>query len=516
MDLNQLLTLINPVIRFYKWIYILYLHKINPFIRFCYLNLTSMMIGRKQEKKTLQHILDKKKSSFVAVTGRRRIGKSYLIDNFFEKNLCFRVTGIQNATLQKQIRNFADRISAFSKNPIPTNPNNWQEVFFHLRWYLSSLDKKTKQVIFIDELPWIATARSGYLQLLAHLWNDYLSKEKHFILVVCGSASSWLTSKIVNDKGGLHNRITDIINLKPFNLKETKLFLEAQNISLNPQEIAKLYMTLGGVPFYLEQVKKGDSAAIAIERICFSDKGALKHEYDNLYKALFRNSDKHEAIVKTLAKKSKGLTRKELINLSKINAGGSYTRTIDDLLLSGFITEFIPFGKKKRGVKYRLNDEFSIFYHRFMKKNKKFVNGMWSQITATQSYKIWQGYAFENLCFKHIDEIKKAIGIAAVYTEVSSYDIVGNSDEKGFQIDLLIDRNDNVINLCEIKYHAAPFKMDKKYANYLIERSQRFVERSKTKKQIFNTLITNFPFVDNVHSTGVIDVKIGLDDIFDD
>jgi len=426
--------------------------------------------------------------------------------------MCFRITGIQNAGIQQQLSNFSVGLSEYSKTPTISRFANWQEAFFQLRHYLSTLDKRSKKVIFIDELPWIALAKSGFLQLLAHLWNDYLSKENHFILVVCGSASSWLTQNIVNDTGGLHNRLTDIINLQPFTIAETKGFLK--HLNLSNQEICKLYMTFGGVPFYLEQIRKGESTAVAIERICFSNEGILKNEYDNLYRALFKNAQHHESVIVALAKKRSGLTRLEIIDNSKTKPGGIYNRTVSDLLLSGFITEFIPFGKKKRGVKYRLNDEFSIFYHRFMKPNKNYIKGIWSQISASQTYKIWAGFAFENLCLKHISEIKSTIGIAAVYTETSSYSIAGNRDEKGLQIDLLIDRKDGVINLCEMKYYGASFKIDKKYARELRERKQRFITHTKTNKQVFVTFITCHGLLNNEYSSEMVDVEIVLGDFF--
>jgi len=472
------------------------------------------MIGREPEVQKLERILKKNKSSFLAVTGRRRIGKTYIIDKFFQKSMCFRLTGIQDGSTEEQLANFAIKLMEFSQTPTLSVPKNWQEGFFQLKIYLSKLDKRSKKVIFIDELPWVSTARSGFLQLLAHLWNDYLSKEKHFVLVVCGSSSSWLARKIVNDKGGLHNRLTDLINLQPFNISETKAFLKSLNIKLSHQEISKLYMTFGGVPFYLEQIRKGESAGVAIERICFAKEGVLKNEYDNLYKALFKNAANHESVILALSKKPMGLTREEIIAKSKIKAGGIYTRTMEDLLLSGFITEFIPFGKKKRGAMYRLNDEFSIFYHRFMKTNKKYIKGMWAQISASQVYKIWTGYAFETLCFNHISEIKKAMGISGVYTETSSLRVEGSGAEKGFQVDLIISRKDDVINLCEIKYYAASFIIDKKYATELVNRRQRFIEHTGTKKQVFNTFISNYGIIENEYAHEIVDAEIVLDQLF--
>ncbi len=469
------------------------------------------MIGRENQQKKLKELLKVNKSSFLAVTGRRRVGKTYLIDTFFSNDICFRLTGIQHADLKSQLKNFASKLS--EKNNLEENKfTNWQDAFLELKKYLTSLDKKTKKVIFLDELPWVVTPKSKFLQFLAHLWNDYLSKEKHFILVVCGSSTSWITKKIINDKGGLHNRITEIINLKPFNLTETKAFFEHLNFKLTLHELVKYYMILGGIPYYLEQLKRGESSTIAIERLCFFNDGKLKNEYQNLYKALFKNAENHEAIVKVLANTKSGLTRNEIIKNTKIKTGGPYNRTIDDLLQSGFIKEFIPFNRKKRGVIYKLNDEYSIFYHKFIKPNSNYTNGMWSQLAASQTYKIWSGYSFELLCFNHIDSIKKALGIAAVFTKISSLRIEGNKYEKGFQIDLIIDRNDAVINLCEIKYYAASFKIDKKYAKELTERKQRFIEHTKTKKQVFTTFITNHPIFENEYKRDVVAVNISLED----
>ncbi|WP_205677764.1 AAA family ATPase [Brumimicrobium salinarum] len=329
------------------------------------------MTGRKEQENLMNGFINKNKSTFLAVTGRRRVGKTYLIDEVYGNHLCLRITGIQDADTQAQINNFTQKIAEYSKLPIVTPPNNWQEVFSLLKIYLKALSKSKKQVIFIDELPWIATKRSGFVQLLAHLWNDYLSKEKHFILVVCGSATSWIAEKIVNDKGGFHNRLDQVLQLNPFTLKETKAFLKHKGIKLTDQAITEIYMVMGGIPYYLDQIKKGESVRQIIERLCFDENGILKNEYDNLYKALFENANNHEAIVAALATSQSGLTRKQIINKSKVKEGGPYTRAMNDLLISGFVEEVVPYGRSKRGALYRLIDEYSVFYHKFIVKNKK-------------------------------------------------------------------------------------------------------------------------------------------------
>lgn len=471
------------------------------------------MIGRKEERKKIEGLLQSKRSEFLAVTGRRRVGKTFLIDTLLQEHYCFSLTGIQNANTQAQLINFAVKIAEYDGTDTPNIPSNWQLAFLQLKTYLKTLAKDKKQVIFIDELPWVHTAKSGFIQMLAHFWNDYLSKESHFILVICGSATSWISKKIINDPGGLHNRVTEIIHLHPFSLKETKLFLESKQLRLSNQAIAKIYMTLGGIPFYLENLRKGESFAVAIERMCFAPNGLLHNEYNNLYKALFTNADLHQAIVEVLAAHQYGLSHTAILEQLKMKSTGSYQRAIEELILSDFVIENTPFHRKKRGTIYRLTDEYSIFYHRFIKPNRKYTPGIWQQLAASQSYKIWAGYAFETLCHKHIDAIKEALGIRNVYTEISSLRVATTEELDGFQIDLIIDRKDNSINLCEIKFHAAPFSIQKQYYQQLIQKRARFITYTATPKQVFLTLITNHGLVENAYASEIVDAKVNLEDM---
>ena len=470
------------------------------------------MVGRREQIETLKGCLSANRSSFVAITGRRRVGKTFLVDEVFKQNICLRITGIQNADQKTQIANFTQKLMEYSKIPVVTPPKNWQQVFFLLKAYLNGLPTDVKQVIFLDELPWMATARSSFVQILAHIWNDYLSKHKHFILVICGSATSWISKKIVNDKGGLHNRLSHVVHLKPFNLSETKEFLKSKGIQMTNDALAEIYMTMGGIPFYLDSIKKGDSVSSTLDSMCFSEGGLLKYEYDNLYKALFENPENHEAIVSALATSKSGLTRKEITQKSKVGEGGPYTRTMDELLISGFVSEQTPFGKKKQGAVYRLTDEFSLFYHKFIKGNKKAAKGYWATVYDTQAYKIWCGYAFEVLCFRHLPEIKQKLGISGVYMETGSYVHRGDQTSEGFQIDLILDRKDKAINLCECKFYQSEVKVDKVYAEKLLKRKALFRLATKTRKTIFTTFITNYPHLQNDYASSVIDSYLSVDD----
>jgi uncharacterized protein len=472
------------------------------------------MIGREEQLEQINILLKSNKSEFVSVLGRRRIGKTYLIDQAFKEMICFQLTGIQMANTEVQLDNFNKKLFFYSKAKyISTAPNNWADAFFQLKSYLDTLSKKQKQVIVLDELPWIFTVKSGFLQQLAHLWNDYLSKHQHFILVVCGSASSWIAKNITNNKGGLHNRLTQTIEVKPFTLQETELFLASKKIKLSHQDITKIYMAIGGIPYYLDDIRRGENSTLAIERMCFKDGGKLKIEYDNLYKAIFNHANEHEKIVEALAGSQKGMLRSQIIAKSKVKDGGPFNRTMNELLTCGFIVTINQFGQKKRDEVYRLNDEYTAFYHRFIKPQKKYSEGMWLQQAETQAYKIWLGFAFELLVFRHIDLVKRKLSIAGVYSEVSTYyNNTGKSN--GLQIDLLIDRKDNTINYCEIKFHETTFSIDKAFFHHTQAKIDQFKVMSKTKKQIFVTLITNHATKENDYSIELIDSKVVLDDLF--
>jgi uncharacterized protein len=472
------------------------------------------MIGRKKEIERIKHLLYSNRSEFLAVTGRRRVGKTYLVDNILKEHYCFSITGIQNGNLTAQLINFGVKLMEYDGSLEPKIPKNWQQAFLLLKTHLKTLDRGQKHVIFIDELPWIATPKSNFIQMLAHFWNDFLSKEPHFLLVICGSATSWISHKIVNDSGGLHNRITENIHLYPFTLAETQAFLQHKGFQFTQQEVAKIYMTLGGVPFYLENLRQGESFAASIERICFLPYGILYNEYSNLFQALFSNPEVHISILSALSSRQYGMSHSEIMQFMGLKQPtGSYQRAIEDLLVSDFIIETTAFGKKKRGSIYRLVDEFTIFYHRFMKPNRKYTQGLWQQLAETQVYKIWTGYAFETLCHKHIDAIKHSLGIASVYTEIFSLSVPTSDATEGFQIDLLIDRKDNCINLCEIKFYSAPFSITKEEYEKMLALRQRFIDHTGTKKQVFVTYITNHGVAPNAYAREIVDAEVRLADL---
>lgn len=472
--------------------------------------MSKIIIGREAEKTILNERYNSQKSEFIAITGRRRVGKTYLVNAHFEKVTSFHFSGVLNATLKQQLQGFHFQYSQFFKSKNSENiPSNWMEAFIRLSQQLDRSRKKSKRVIFIDELPWLDTHKSSFLGALEWFWNSW-AINNNVLLIVCGSATSWMINKIVNNKGGLHNRLTKRIHLLPFTLKETTDFLQHKKINLSNYQVTQLYMAMGGIPHYLNEIKPGESAMQTIDRVCFQKEGLLFNEFDNLYRALFKNADNHLKIVLALSKKLKGLSRKELIEASKLKDGGAFSEILEELTWCNFITVTTSFGKTKKDSIYRLTDEFSLFYLKFMHK-KNNVN--WLQLASTSQWKSWSGYAFENVCFKHLMQIKKSLGIEGVFTEFYAFQSVGNKTISGAQIDLLIDRNDGIINLCEIKFCDKKFVLTKSEMLKIQHRIDVFTQVTRTQKTIFPTLITAFEAASNEHFTGFIQQGLSLKDL---
>jgi len=471
------------------------------------------IIGRSEEIAIFNNLLNSQKPELIAIYGRRRVGKTYLIRTFFKDHICFEFTGTIDTDAPKQLYNFAQVLGQYiGKGFVPTTPDHWQEAFVLLTQYLERKRSKKKKVIFFDELPWLDTMHSGFLAAFDYFWNSWCTKRNDIIVIICGSAASWMINKVIHHKGGLHNRISKEIKLLPFTLAETQAFFNAKKIKLDQYQIAQLYMAMGGVPLYLEAVEAGKSAMQNIDRICFSNKGLLRNEFNKLYIALFNNATIHVSIIRALAKKQSGLLRSEIISSAKLKSGGYLSGILNELEESGFITSYLPMDKKAKDTIYRLTDEYSLFYLKFIEHNKSFKSGTWAAIHSSQSYRSWSGYAFENLCLKHIQQIKNSLGIGALHTEQSAW---YNKKEKA-QIDLVIKRADQCINLCEMKFSVAPFELTSKYAKELQHKSMTYKASTQTRSTVFTTLVTTFGVKQNEHSLNHLDQVVLLNELFKD
>lgn len=471
------------------------------------------IIGRKIEQKLLENIIESQEAELLAVFGRRRIGKTYLVRNAYEKQLIFEFSGVHNANLYQQLDIFGIAMSKATGFPIIT-PRSWTQAFKLLTDYLTPLIKNEKKVIFIDEFPWLNTPRSGFMQAFENFWNMWASKEKNLVVVICGSAAAWMIKNIINNRGGLHNRVTRKMRLMPFTLGEAEAFLKERKISLDRYQMTQLYMVMGGVPQYLKMIEKGESAMLAIDRICFTKDGFLHHEFKNLFNSLFDDAASHMLVIKALAKKGKGLTRNEIIESCKLKSGGGTTQLLEELSESGFIEIFNPFGKTAKDSIYKLVDEYSLFYTKFIENGKLKGSGSWANYSTTSSWISWSGYAFENICMKHIKQLKITLGIESVHTEHYMWRYTPKKGENGVQIDLLIDRQDRCINLCEMKFSINEFEITKSYSKELQTKIDVFREKSKTKKTIFLTMVTTNGIKNLRNYVGLVQKEINIDALF--
>lgn len=473
-----------------------------------------MIIGRKKEKEELWDAYKAEYSKFVAVYGRRRVGKTFLIRETFDYSFTFQHTGFANGKMKDQLLSFKASLQNVSGKKY-LQFKNWYEAFFALEEWLGSLPDG-KKIVFFDELPWMDTPRSNFISGLEHFWNSWASARKDILLIVCGSATSWIINKLINNHGGLHNRLTNKILLQPFSLLECEQYVLANNLGMSRYQIVENYMIIGGIPFYWSLLKKDLSMAQNIDALFFSrDTEGLSHEFDQLYASLFNNPDPYMRIVTALASKNKGLTRDEIVKVSRIKTSGDLTRYLNELEWCGFIRKYNCMGKQTKDALFQLIDNFTLFYFQYIRGNKNNDAHFWTNSIDSPLHRAWSGLAFEHVCLQHVNQIKDALGIKGVLTNVYSWRTESH-EEKGIdktQIDLLIDRNDGVINLCEIKFSTKEYVISENEEMKIRRRRGNFIEATKTHKAVHITLITPYGLKQNAHSA-IVQNQVTLNELF--
>lgn len=485
------------------------------------------VVGRKEECEILEQLYRSNKAEFLALYGRRRVGKTYLIRNFFKNKPCyfFYVVGLLGEPISRQVTEFTKEIGkTFYEGTELREKDNWFDTFELL---LESINrqvlKNKKIVLFFDEFPWMATHRSKLLQALEYYWNRHWSHDKRIKLIICGSAASWIIKNIVNNKGGLHNRLTRIMQLEPMNLLETKRFLYDMGVRLNNQHVSQIYMVTGGIPYYLSHIDKVSSATQIIEKLAFTKNSFLLQEFNNLYSSLFGEDDIYVELVRLIAKKRYGIGQEELFQTApKLSKGGTLVKKLKELEQAGFILSFKPYKHQKKGIYYKVIDEYSLFYFDWIEpvKDSLFTKGMrrgyWEVMQKTPAWHSWAGYAFEDICYKHLSHISRTLSLGPASIPISwRYRPKIKTDEQGAQIDLLFDRRDHTITICEIKYTEQPFAIDKQYTQILKQKIDIFKKITRTKKQIFLAMISASGLKKTMYSEEIVDGGVvTLDDLF--
>lgn len=465
------------------------------------------IIGREKEMRELNKLYSSSLPQFIAVYGRRRVGKTFLVDQTLKDRITFRHAGLSPVDYQQKKNIMKEQLKSFYYSLVRQGmkkskcPTSWLEAFFMLEMHLQAIDNGSRQVVFLDELPWMDTPRSGFVTALESFWNGWGCHRDNFMLVVCGSATSWIMDNLINNHGGLYGRLTCEMKLSPFTLKECELFFHNKQIKLSRYDIVQSYMALGGIPYYLSCFDSGHSLAQNIDNLFFVKGAKLHEEFDRLFASVFSRPEEMKKIVRVLSKQHAGYPLEEIAQKTGIAAGGSLSNLLKALIASDFVIRYVPFGYSKREVHYKLVDPFCIFYLRYVPENSNYVTSFWQQNQTSQSIVSWRGFAFEEVCLLHIDQIKQALGILGVSTRQSSWALRGNDEEEGTQIDLIIQRADHIVNMCEMKFYGDDFTVDKAYRKKLDHREMVLTEKISRKDRVHPVLITTYGLTYNEYGS---------------
>ncbi len=470
------------------------------------------MIGREKEVKQLEDLYSSGKAELVAIYGRRRVGKTYLINETFKNRFFFKHSGLaldedDGSKTKTQLEHFTNSLHLYGIK-IEKKIENWFDAFFNLSKHIMQCDDSSRKVLFFDELPWLDTKGSQFISAFEGFWNGFACGRSDLLLIVCGSATSWIENNLINNTGGLYGRVTYEIKLNPFTLKECKDFLESKGVDYSLYDITQAYMVFGGIPYYLNYIDKSCSLAQNVDNLFFKNNALLLLEFDRLFNSIFTFSEKAKAIIELLATNSVGFTREEIAKKTNIADGGIFSKYLNSLIASNFIIKYVPFGFSKREAHYKLVDPFCIFYIKFV-LDKSEASNLWAQESTSPKISSWRGLAFENVCFNHVDQIKFALGISGVSTTTSAF----FNKEDGYQIDLLLERKDNIINLCEIKFYSDLFKVTKDYHLKINRRANLVKEKVSKKYSVMNTLISTYGLYKNEYYYSFAN-SIVLEDLF--
>lgn len=475
------------------------------------------IIGRKAEQAELLRIFNRREAQLVAVYGRRRVGKTFLVRELLKEHFVFYHTGISPIELEgrnlldAQLTAFASTL-AYSGASVNGTPKDWTEAFQWLRDFLVEQDPQKRMVVFIDEMPWMDTPRSGFVSAFEHFWNGWGSGQDNLMMIVCGSATSWIEDNLINGYGGLYDRTSAEIRLSPFTLKETEQMLLSQGVTLSRYDIAQAYMAVGGIPYYLSYFQSGKSLAQIIDNLFFARTAKLQNEFERLFNSIFTSPERFKTIVRLLAKRHIGYSRDEISKFTGIPTGKDLSKALKTLEASDFIVKYKPFENDGKHLAYRLVDHFCLFYLRFVDGASRPAD-YWQRHENAPGINSWRGIAFEEVCLCHLPQLKSALGISGVGVDASPWTLRGTEEQEGMQIDLILERQDRVVNLCEMKFSVSEYDVDKTYEMKLRSRLQTIQQMVNRRQNVQMTLITTFGLKHGIHS-GIFQQTVCIDELF--
>ena len=470
------------------------------------------MIGRKAEQKRLLAARESEYSEFVAVYGRRRIGKTFLVRETFGYSFTFQHSGVANGTLTEQLQQFRVALMEYGYEDCP-RLKNWFDAFDALkRVIVRSSD--SKKIVFIDELPYMDALGSRLIPALEHFWNSWASARKDVLLIICGSATSWVLNNVVHSKGGLHGRVTERIRLMPFTLSECREYAVSLGLEMTDFQIAELYMVLGGIPYYWKYLDRSLSPAQNIDEMFFAGSDKLENEFGELYSSLFKKKEAYMRIVAALGSKKAGMERSEISAAAHVSNSGTLTKYLHELEQCGFIRRFVLPGRKTKGAVFQLMDNFTLFHFKFIADNPKHDRHLWTSSLDSPFHVAWEGIAFERLCLWHVEQIKRALQIGGVLTNSYAWRHSAESpDDEGAQIDLLIDRNDGIVNVCEMKFCSGEYALTAEDSMAMRRKKSVFKRETNTRKALHVTYVTTFGLKRNAYANDV-QSEVTLEDLF--
>lgn len=470
------------------------------------------LIARQKEVQELERLYRSERSELVMVYGRRRIGKTFLVNHVFAHRLTFSFVGARRQKQEVQLRRFATQLREYSHSAFAPQLNSWEEAFNALRSLIEKRPADERKVIFIDEMPWIDTPRSAFVEALEYFWNAWAAQRDDILFIACGSATSWMVNKLVRNQGGLHNRITAQVYLRPFKLNECEDYLHAMGCQWDRYTTMQCYMAMGGVPYYMSLLNPSRSLAQNIDGLFFAKNAPMREEFDELFNALFNHADKYIRVMEVLAAKREGLLRDEIIAATGLS-GGSLTKILDNLERCDFVETYMRYKNTVRNMLYRISDPYTLFYFKFLNERNTKDEHFWTNNLLSRSVAAWQGFSFETICMAHLEQIKKRLGINGIATTVSTWRKTGTGQEPGTQIDLVIERADRIINLCEMKFSIQPYNITKEYEQTLRNRMAIFQAETHTRCSLATTMITTFGILPGIH-TGIVQSEVTMDDLF--
>jgi len=483
------------------------------------------IIGRNKEINEFNDLYNSGKAEFVVVYGRRRVGKTFLIDESMDGKITFRHAGLspieienlqldeqqKKNILKQQLKHFYVSLQRFGMKK-SHQPTSWLEAFFMLSQLLESLDNGKRQVVFLDELPWLDTPKSGFVMAFEGFWNTWACHRRNLMLIACGSATSWIQDNFINNHGGLYGRTTREIHLAPFTLRECEEFYKSRGVKWSKYDIVQSYMVMGGIPYYMNYVDKGMSIDQAVNALFFNEKARLDGEYDRLFASVFSNPEEMKSIIETMGRRHSGWTRKEILAMTGLSDNGAFSKILKALVASDFAVSYVPFGMKKSDEHFKLTDQFCWFWLHFVKGKKQLAEGSWLG-DASQAIVSWRGIAFEEVCWCHWRQIKRALGIDGVVTELSAWTKRGDEEDDGTQIDMLIKRNDHIVNMCEMKFYNEEFSVDKSYHKTLVHR-ENLLQRILPKRMIVHPVLVTTEGLEYNEYSGIFQKVVTLNDLF--